>query len=76
VASARITTAQTATVVARTTHQLHGAIGITGEYGRHRYTRSLWAKRDADRSERDWSGRLGAAALAVGEDVLWDELTA
>lgn len=76
VAGVRIASAQAATVVARTAHQLHGAVGITREYGLHRYTRSLWAQRDADHSERDWSTLLGATALAVDEDKLWDRLTA
>ncbi|HEX9833075.1 MAG TPA: acyl-CoA dehydrogenase family protein [Mycobacterium sp.] len=76
VAGARIAAAQCATAVARTAHQLHGAIGITTEYGLHRYTRALWAQRDADESELGWCGRLGAAALAVDEDVFWDQLTA
>lgn len=75
-ASARITAAQCATAVARTAHQLHGAVGITTEYPLHSYTRALWAQRDADESELHWCGRLGAAALAVGEDEFWDQLSA
>lgn len=76
VAAARIATAQTATVVAGTSHQLHGAMGITSEYPLHRFTTALWAMRDADVPERDWCGRLGDAAIAVDEDALWNELTA
>lgn len=76
VAAARIAAAQTATLVARTTHQLHGAVGITREYNLHRYTRALWAQRDADESEQNLAGRLGATTLAAGEDVLWGELSA
>lgn len=75
VAAARIAAAQTATLVARTTHQLHGAVGITQEYHLHRYTRALWAQRDADDAEQYWVGRLGEVARSVGEDVLWNELT-
>ncbi|MCX2930098.1 acyl-CoA/acyl-ACP dehydrogenase [Mycobacterium sp. CVI_P3] len=75
-ASARIAAAQCATAVARTAHQLHGAVGITTEYGLHSYTRALWAQRDADESELHWCGRLGAAALDVDEDAFWDQLTA
>jgi acyl-CoA dehydrogenase len=76
VASARIAAAQCATAVAGAAHQLHGAVGITTEYSLHRYTRGLWAQRDADQSELRWCGRLGAAALAVDEDVFWDQLSA
>jgi acyl-CoA dehydrogenase len=75
-ASARITAADTATHVARAAHQLHGAVGITEEYGLHIHTRRLWAWRDADLAERRWSQRLGATARSVGETVLWEELSA
>ena len=76
VASARVAAAQCATAVARTAHQLHGAVGITTEYGLHSYTRALWAQRDADESELRWCGRLGAAALTVDENDFWDQLSA
>lgn len=75
VASARIAAAHMATMVARTSHQLHGAVGITREYRLHRFTRSLWAHRDADRSEQDWNSRLGAVARTLDEDMLWEQLT-
>lgn len=74
--SARIVLAETATQVARSAHQLHGAVGITREYGLHTYTRRLWAWRDADVPEFSCSARLGAAARSAGEDGLWNELTA
>lgn len=73
--AARVEAARMATLVAASTHQLHGAIGITEEYPLHRYTRALWAQRDADRAEREWSARIGATAVALDEDVLWDQLT-
>lgn len=76
VASARVATAGMATLVARTAHQLHGAVGVTHEYGLHRFTRRLWAWRDADEPERAWSGRLGAMALAVDENTLWNQILA
>jgi acyl-CoA dehydrogenase len=76
VTSARVATASMATLVARTAHQLHGAVGVTHEYGLHRYTRKLWAWRDADEPERAWSGRLGAMALAVDENTLWNQVLA
>jgi acyl-CoA dehydrogenase len=76
VASARVATAGVATLVAQSAHQLHGAVGVTSEYGLHRYTRTLWALRDADESERMLSGRLGNAVLSAGEAALWDEISA
>jgi acyl-CoA dehydrogenase len=75
VAVARITTASVATEVARLAHQLHGAMGITREYSLHRYTRRLWAWRDAVASERTWSDHLGRRAAALGEESTWMDLT-
>jgi acyl-CoA dehydrogenase len=75
-AIARITTARAATEVARIAHQLHGAMGITQEYPLHRFTRRLWAWRDAIATERSWSEELGRHAAAVGEAGVWERLTA
>jgi acyl-CoA dehydrogenase len=74
--AARITTATAATLVARTSHQLHGAVGITAEYGLHRYTSKLWALRDADESEFAYCRRLGAKVRSEGEIELWDSISA
>lgn len=74
--AARISTATAATLVARTSHQLHGAVGITAEYGLHRYTGKLWALRDADESELSCRRRLGATVRSEGESQLWDSISA
>ena len=76
VAAARIAAAQTATLVARSAHQLHGAVGFTAEYPLHRYTTMLWAGRDADEPEREYCRRLGAHVRTVGEIVLWEQISA
>ncbi|MFG2961000.1 acyl-CoA dehydrogenase family protein [Streptomyces sp. NPDC048291] len=76
VAVARVTTARTATEVARAAHQLHGAMGITGEYPLHHFTRRLWAWRDAVATEREWADTLGKRAADLGEDAVWTRLTA
>ncbi len=76
VAAARIVAGRAATRTARIAHQLHGAIGVTAEYPLHRFTKRLWAWRDADTAEHDWSVLLGELAAAGGEAVFWDELTA
>ena len=76
VAAARIVAGCAATQAARIAHQLHGAIGITAEYSLHRFTKRLWAWRDADTSEHDWSVLLGGLAAAGGETVFWENLTA
>ncbi len=75
VAAARVVCGGAATETARVTHQLHGAMGITVEYPLHRFTRILWAARDADLAEHRWAELLGSEALR-GERGLWDELTA
>lgn len=76
VTAARVATADAATLVARSSHQLHGAVGVTQEYGLHRYTRKLWAWRDADEAARVYSTRLGATVRAEGEILLWEHISA
>lgn len=75
-AVARVTASAMATVVARQSHQLHGAMGVAAEYPLHHLTRALWAGRDADESELALAVGLGSRALAVDEDELWDSITA
>lgn len=72
----RVVCGTAATEVARIAHQLHGAMGITREYGLHPLTRLLWAERDADLPEQHWAELLGGLVLDGGEDRLWCELTA
>ena len=76
VAAARIIAGRAATQTARIAHQLHGAIGVTSEYRLHLFTKRLWAWRDAETTEHDWSVLLGEMAAAGGEPAFWDELTA
>lgn len=76
VSAARIGAATAATLVARTSHQLHGAVGITAEYDLHRYTSKLWALRDADQSESAYCRRLGAQTRDEGEIALWECISA
>jgi acyl-CoA dehydrogenase len=75
-AAARIIAGRAATQTARLAHQLHGAIGVTSEYRLHLFTKRLWAWRDAETTEHDWSVLLGELAAAGGEAAFWDELTA
>jgi acyl-CoA dehydrogenase len=76
VSAARISAATAATLVARISHQLHGAVGITAEYDLHRYTSKLWALRDADQSEFAYCRRLGARVREEGEIELWESISA
>ena len=75
-AAARVVCWRAATEAAQLAHQLHGAIGITHEYGLHPLTRLLWALRDADRPEEHRATVLGQRVLDAGESCLWDELSA
>lgn len=75
-AIARLVSAQTATEVARTAHQLHGAIGITAEYGLARYTSRLWSWRDAGTPEAQAAAALGHRVREGGEITLWESITA
>lgn len=74
-AVARVVCGAAATSIAAIAHQLHGALGITQEYGLHPYTRLLWTLRDADQPEEFWAETLGGDAVAGGEAFLWDGLT-
>lgn len=76
VSAARLAAADMATLVARSAHQLHGAIGVTQEYGLHRHTRKLWAWRDADETAGTYSARLGAMVRTGGEIPLWEQISA
>ncbi|MFC5745300.1 acyl-CoA dehydrogenase family protein [Actinomadura rugatobispora] len=67
---------EVATDVAARGHQLHGAMGITEEYGLGAYTRRLWSWRDADGGARRWSELVGRAAREGGESAVWDAFTA
>jgi alkylation response protein AidB-like acyl-CoA dehydrogenase len=75
-AAARVCAGRAATTVARLSHQVHGAIGITREYPLHIHTRRLWAWRDEDGAEHLWAVALGTAAAGGTEQQLWDVLTA
>ena len=57
--------------VTRIAHQLHGAIGYTREHDLQRFTRRLWAWRDADGDEGYWQGKVGSMAVEAGVDGLW-----
>ena len=63
--------AQTATLVLRTSHQLHGAIGVTREHALHRFTRRLWAWRDRAGSQRSWERRVGDLVATGGPEEVW-----
>jgi acyl-CoA dehydrogenase len=75
VAAAKVQAGRGAGVVARIAHQLHGAIGFTGEHPLHLSTTRLWAWRDEAGDEAEWAAELGGRALAAGADGIWPLLS-
>ena len=76
IAAAKIRAGEAAGAAAAIAHQVHGAIGFTGEHALHVFTKRLWAWRDEFGSERVWSRRLGQWALEAGPDGFWPLVTA
>jgi acyl-CoA dehydrogenase len=75
IAAAKARCSEAAAVVARITHQVHGAIGFTREHDLRLATTRLWAWRDEDGSDSFWNDRIGARALEAGADGLWPLVT-
>jgi alkylation response protein AidB-like acyl-CoA dehydrogenase len=71
---AAVVTARAATDVARSAHQLHGAMGVTREHPLHLATRRLWSWRDEWGSEQQWAVAIAARARPLAPDPLWDWL--
>ena len=76
VASAKIRVGEAAGEGAAIAHQVHGAIGFSGEHALHRFTQRLWAWRDDFGAESAWAVRLGNRVAAQGADALWPMLAA
>jgi alkylation response protein AidB-like acyl-CoA dehydrogenase len=76
VASAKIRCGEAAGEGAAIAHQVHGAIGFSGEHALHRFTQRLWAWRDDFGTETVWAVRLGKLVAAKGADALWPMLAA
>jgi alkylation response protein AidB-like acyl-CoA dehydrogenase len=62
--------------VARTAHDLHGAMGVTEEYGLHPLTKRLWAWPEEGIRQLDARTELGRRAAAGGVAGLWDSVIA
>lgn len=75
-AAAKIRTAEAATEAASIAHQVHGAIGFSGEYPLHLLTRRLWSWRDENGSETHWAAYLADWVQALPEGGFWPALTA
>jgi acyl-CoA dehydrogenase len=76
VAAAKIRVGLAAGAVARITHHVHGAIGLTKEYRLQLLTRRLWAWRDEYGSEAFWERRLADHVAGMDAAALWDRIVA
>ena len=56
-------------------HQVHGAIGFTYEYGLHFFTRKLWAWRAEFGGVAEWGEYLGRVACDRGGEQIWHTIT-
>lgn len=74
VAAAKLRAGEAAGTVAALAHQVHGAIGVSREYGLHLLTRRLWAWRDEHGREADWGEELGRCAIGQTSG-LWPFVT-
>lgn len=75
IACAKLRANQAARLAAGIAHQVHGAIGITEEFGLHRQTQRLWAWRAEFGNDRHWSRALGSQVLALPDGDVWRFLT-
>jgi acyl-CoA dehydrogenase len=75
VAIAKVRTAEAVGVAASIAHQVHGAIGITQEYGLHQITRRLWSWRDEFGGDVEWAKIIGRQVIAAGGDGMWPMAT-
>lgn len=74
-AAARVRMGQTAQLICRLAHQIHGAIGFTQEYPLHLWTRRLWAWREEYGNEIEWARRLGESMISLGPSTYWERIT-
>jgi alkylation response protein AidB-like acyl-CoA dehydrogenase len=75
VAAAKSAAGRASVEVARSTHQVHAAIGITREYPLHRLTRQMTQWRDEFGTEHEWESRIGQAATTADIEHAWDFIT-
>jgi hypothetical protein len=77
IAAAKIRTGEAATSVARMSHQVFGAMGVTMEHSLHHSTRRLWTWREEFGGEQYWATTLGQI-MSKGiqtEGSLWQTMT-
>lgn len=75
IAAAKCRASEAVEKLTRLSHQVHGAIGFTYEYGLHFLTRRLWAWRAEFGGAGEWGEYLGRIAVEVGGDGIWPVIT-
>ncbi|WP_337110445.1 acyl-CoA dehydrogenase family protein [Prescottella equi] len=76
VVATHVDVAALATGLARTAHDLHGAMGVAHEYDLHRYTRRIWAWAEEGMRQDAARTAVGLRTVTRGIDHLWADLTA
>lgn len=74
IALAQIRIDEAIKTVSTSSHQVHGAIGVTHEHNLHQYTRRLWSYRDEGVTQSEWSKGF-ANTLLQSDESLWESLT-
>ncbi|MEQ8495622.1 MAG: acyl-CoA dehydrogenase family protein [Gammaproteobacteria bacterium] len=75
IAAAKCRASEAVEKLTRLSHQVHGAIGFTYEYGLHFTTRRLWAWRAEFGGAGEWGEYLGRLACEAGGDGIWPLMT-
>lgn len=75
IAAAKCHASEAVEKLTRLSHQVHGAIGFTYEYGLHFVTRRLWAWRAEFGGAGEWGEYLGRVACEVGGEGVWPVIT-
>lgn len=74
-ASAKVTLGIQAGRLARSAHQVFGAIGATEEHRLHLLTRRLWSWQDEYGTQHEWAHFLGERLVFPDAPGLWEVLT-
>lgn len=76
IAAAKCRASEAVEKITRLSHQIHGAIGFTYEYGLHFLTRRMWAWRTEYGGVAYWGEELGKLAVENGGNEIWPIITA
>jgi acyl-CoA dehydrogenase len=74
IAATKVQTSLGGTLVARTAHQLHGALGMTAEHVLHAFTTRIWEWRDEYGSDHYWSAQIAELIDDQYDSNLWRAL--